>query len=67
MYKKGLTEAGFLLICFAYETLPNLNIKHHLVFGNEKNCKTLLLFFLFFSPFSFFLSLHVEVEMLGCG
>lgn len=27
---------GYFQICFAYESLPNLNIKHHLVFGNEK-------------------------------
>lgn len=25
---------GHFQICFAYESLPNLNIKHHLVFGN---------------------------------
>lgn len=37
---------GHFQICFAYESLPNLNIKHHLVFGNEKNCNTFNFFFL---------------------
>lgn len=34
-------------ICFAYESIPNLNIKHHLLFGNEKknNCKKHLISF----------------------
>lgn len=32
---------GYFQICFAYESLPNLNIKHHLVFGNEKKTNKL--------------------------
>lgn len=50
---------GHFQICFAYESLPNLNIKHHLVFGNEKkNCKTFN-FFLNVIYFDAFFVIHV--------
>lgn len=53
---------GHFQICFAYESLPNLNIKHHLVFGNEKkNCKTFNFFLnvIYFDAFSVIHVLHV--------